>query len=137
MIVQHLDSYLQWQNNAALCWLDSVLSSLVHNLTLQCFLQEKFQNKDCLLKDLLVSFSKAQEMCSVNREQAEKVLEDARQRVWTYLQPKMNCELGVNDSAITALLLLLKENSIISKETLQEYYWEFSCSACCYQQIDR
>ena len=92
---------------------------------------------DSLLRALTESFNKAQELLTRNREQAEKNLSDVREKVWSYLQPKMKCERGVNDSPVTALPLLLRENSTLSEKMLQVYQWEFNCTACGYHQINK
>ena len=128
-----LDSYLHWKNINSLCWLHSLLSLIVHNVTLSTLAH----NVDSLIRTLTDSFNKAQELSSVNREQAEKGLEAAREKVWKYLQPKMKCEHGVNDSPVTALPLLLRENCTLLEKTLQSYQWKFSCCACGYRQVDK
>ena len=134
---RYLESYLHWQNVDSLCWLHSVLSLVVHNVTLSTTALTLTKNADCLLRTLTEEFNKAQELFSTHREQAEKGLQDARKGVWKYLQPRMKCKQGVNDSPVTALPLLLRENSILSEQMLQVYQWEFSCTACGYQQIDK
>jgi len=90
-----------------------------------------------MLKTLTESFNKAQELLTRNREQAEKDLCNVREKVWNYLQPKMKCERGVNDSPVMALPLLLRENSVLSEKMLQVYHWEFNCTSCGYQQINK
>ena len=95
------------------------------------------QNVDSLVKTVTDSFNRAQELTSSSREQAEKTLQDAREEVWRYLQPRMKCNYGVNDSPVTALPLLLRENDTLSEKTLQIYQWKFTCSSCGYQQIDK
>lgn len=129
--------FLQWKNVDSLCWLHSLLSLLVNNVTLATSVKIQTQNVDSLLRMLSESFNKAQELLSTNREQAENDLQDVRDEVWKYLQPKMKCERGVNDSPVTALPLLLQENGTVSEKMLQVYQWEFTCSACGYQQIDK
>lgn len=134
-----LESYLQWQNVDSLCWLHSVLSLVVHNVTLSTSALSLAQNVDSLLRAVVKSFSTAQELhvSSANREQAEKGLKEAREKAWRYLQPQMKCHHGVDDSPVTALPLLLRENTVVSEKTLQVYQWEFTCSACGYHQIDK
>lgn len=132
-----LESLLQWQNVDSLCWLHSLLSLVVNNVTLNTCVKILPPNVDSLLRTLTESFNKAQEVLTRNREQAEKDLYDVREKVWSYLQPKMKCERGVNDSPVTALPLLLRENSILSEKMLQVYQWEFNCTACGYHQINK
>lgn len=131
------EKILQWRNADCLCWLNSLLSLLVNNVTVTTSLGSHVLKPDSLVKTLTESFNQAQELSSVNREQAENVLRDVRGTVWKHLQPKMKCKLGVNDSPVAALPLLLQENNLVSERFLQEYHWKFSCSACGYQQIDK
>ena len=49
----------------------------------------------------------------------------------------MQCSLGVNDSALSSLNALLKDNSMICKKFSQECEWKFRCSSCEYTQVDR
>lgn len=131
------ESLLHWQNVDSLCWLHSLLSLVVNNVTLNTCVKTLPPNVDSLLRTLTESFYKVQELLTKNREQAEKELCDIREKVWSYLNPKMKCERGVNDSPVTALPLLLRENSILSEKMLQVYQWEFNCTACGYHQINK
>ena len=128
---------LQWQNVDSLCWLHSLLSLVVNNATLNTCVKKLPPNVDSLLRTLTKSFNKAQELLTINREQAEKDLYNVRDKVWSYLQPKMKCERGVNDSPVTALPLLLRENSILAEKMFQVYQWEFNCTSCGYHQINK
>lgn len=131
------ESLLQWQNVDSLCWLHSLLSLVANNATLNTCVKQLPPNVDSLLRTLTKSFNKAQELLTINREQAEKDLYDVREKVWSYLQPKMKCERGVNDSPVTALPLLLRENNILAEKMLQVYQWEFNCTSCGYHQINK
>lgn len=131
------ESLLQWQNVDSLCWLHSLLSLVANNATLNTCVKQLPPNVDSLLRTLTKSFNKAQELLTINREQAEKDLYDVREKVWSYLQPKMKCERGVNDSPVTALPLLLRENNILAEKMLQVYQWEFNCNSCGYHQINK
>lgn len=75
-------------------------------------------------------YTKAQELVLLDLSGAKKILTDVRHNIWTYLAPKMKCSLGVNDSPIFALPLLLKENGGTLKNCLQDYSWEFGCDLC-------
>lgn len=132
-----LKSFLQWQNVDSLCWLDSLLSCVVHNVTLTTYVKILPQNVNSVLRTLIESFNKAQELSLTDREQSEQKLHYIREEVWNYLKPKMKCQRGVNDSPVTALPLLLRENGTVSEEMLQVYQWEFSCTTCGYQQVNK
>lgn len=131
------EKILQWRNVDSLCWLNSLLSLLVNNVTVTTSLRNLMQKSDSLVRTLTESFNQAQELSSTSKEQAEVILKEIRGMIWTHLQPKMKCQLGVNDSPVAALPLLLQENDLVSERFLQVYHWEFSCSACGYQQIDK
>ena len=135
--MRFLEIYLHWQNVDALCWLHSAMSLVVHNVTLVTSTFSIAQDVNSLLKTVLELFNKAQDLSSASREQAAKVLQEAREKVWSYLQPLVKCKYGVQDSPVDALRLLLRENGLLSEKTLQVYHWEFSCKACGYQQINK
>lgn len=132
-----MESYLHWQNVDALCWLHSILSLIVHNVTLVTTALSLTQNVDSLLKTVIALFSNAQDVSSADREKAMEGLKEARDNVWRYLQPLLKCQYGVQDSPVTALPLLLRENGVLAEKALQIYRWEFSCNACGYHQIDK
>lgn len=135
--MRFLEIYLHWQNVDALCWLHSAMSLVVHNVTLVTSTFSMAQDVNSLLKTVLELFNKAQDLSSASREQAAKVLQEAREKVWSYLQPLLKCKYGVQDSPVDALRLLLRQNGLLSEKTLQIYHWEFSCKACGYQQINK
>lgn len=135
--LQSLESYLHWQNVDALCWLHSLLSLIVHNVTLVTTALSLAQNGVSLLKTVVTLFNNAQDVSSADREQAMGSLKEARDNVWRYLQPSLKCQHGVQDSPVTALPLLLRENGALAEKALQIYRWEFNCNACGYHQIDK
>lgn len=55
----HTDLCLQWRNRHNLCWLDCVLSALVHLETLKCALAEECGDEKCLLQRLLTKYNQA------------------------------------------------------------------------------
>ena len=122
-----------WSNTDNLCWLDSVMTVLVNNRCLQLCLQ-KYQPKDSILQLLCSNFNEAQ---SLGPKHGQKLLLDVRVKVFEFLKSKMQCSLGVNDSALASIIVLLKDNSMISEKFCQECEWVFKCSSCGYTQVDR
>lgn len=53
------DLCLQWRNTHKLCWLDCILSALVHLETLKSALAEEHNDGKCLLQKLLTKYSQA------------------------------------------------------------------------------
>lgn len=53
------DLWLQWRNVHNLCWLDCVLSALVHLETLKFALAEEYNDGKCLLQKLLTEYNQA------------------------------------------------------------------------------
>lgn len=53
------DLCLQWRNIHNLCWLDCILSALVHLETLKFALAEEYNNGTCLLQKLLTKYNQA------------------------------------------------------------------------------
>lgn len=128
---------IHWENINALCWLNSALSVLVHNNTIKHLISRIQTSENALLKCLVDQYAKAQYLSEVDIINAKKVLIDVRDLVWTYLSPKMKCTLGVNDSPLFALLLLLRENSMTADRCIQEYTCKFTCQSCRYMETTR
>lgn len=53
------DLCLQWRNINNLCWLDCILSALVHLETLKSALAEEYNDGKCLLQKLLTKYNQA------------------------------------------------------------------------------
>lgn len=53
------DLCLQWRNRHNLCWLDCILSALVHLETLKSALAEECNNGKCLLQKLITKYNQA------------------------------------------------------------------------------
>lgn len=134
---QNKDQVIHWENLDALCWLDSALSLIVYNTSIKQLVSKTQNNEDSLLKYLVEQFEKAQYLAEFDQINAKKILEDVRRLVWTFLSPKMKCTLGVNDSPLFALPLLLRETDSTAKKCVQEYQCEFHCEECGHTQSTR
>lgn len=53
------DLCLQWRNMHNLCWLDCILSALVHLETLKSALTEEYNDGKCLFQNLLTNYNQA------------------------------------------------------------------------------
>ena len=110
------------------------MTVLVNNRCLQLCLQ-KYKPKQSILEKLCTNFNEAQKLGP--NTQGKEILHKVRMNVFEFLKSKMQCSLGVNDSALSSLIVLLEDNSMISARFSQECEWEFKCSSCGYTQIDR
>ncbi|EDO45488.1 predicted protein [Nematostella vectensis] len=130
------EEYIQWCNSSALCWLDCVLSLLVFNKSIKT-LTSKISSSGSRLATLQETYTKALDIMHMDQNKANNLLSDVRQSLWDYLKPKMKCKLGVNDSPVFALPLILRENSVTSQTCLQEYTWQFHCNECGFSEAIR
>ncbi|XP_010133412.1 PREDICTED: SUMO-specific isopeptidase USPL1-like, partial [Buceros rhinoceros silvestris] len=95
------DLCLQWRNAHKLCWLDCILSALVHLETLKFALAEEYNDGKCLLQKLLTKYSQATVLLNTCKRskvkdilpKAESHLNEIRNRMFTQLQPQLKCEL--------------------------------------------
>ncbi|NWS68762.1 USPL1 isopeptidase, partial [Crotophaga sulcirostris] len=139
------DLYLQWRNMHNLCWLDCILSALVHLETLKVALAEEYNDGKCLLQKLLTKYNQATALLNTCKRskvkdvlpKAESHLNEIRNSVFTQLQPRLNCELGKKDSPVFALPLLLKLDQQAEKLFLHSFSWKFECLCCGYKYQDR
>ncbi|KGL77660.1 SUMO-specific isopeptidase USPL1 [Tinamus guttatus] len=139
------DLCLQWRNVYALCWLNCVLSALVHLETLKSALTEEYTEEKCLLQRLLRKYNQATALLNTCKRskvkdvlpKAESNLNEVRNRIFTQLQPLLGCKLGEEESPVFALPLLLRQDCQAEKLFLSSFSWKFECLRCGYKYQDR
>ncbi|XP_076220415.1 SUMO-specific isopeptidase USPL1 isoform X1 [Aptenodytes patagonicus] len=139
------DLCLQWRNVHNLCWLDCILSALVHLETLKFALAEEYNDGKCLLKELLTKYNQATVLLNTCKRskvkdvlpKAESHLNEIRNRMFTQIQPQLKCELGKKESPVFALPLLLQQDQQAAKLFLHSFSWKFECVCCGYKYQDR
>ncbi|XP_052527226.1 SUMO-specific isopeptidase USPL1 [Tympanuchus pallidicinctus] len=137
------DLCLQWRNKYNLCWLDCVLSALVHLEALKFALVE--DDEKCLLQRLLTKYNQATVLLNTCKRskvkdvlpKAELLLNEIRNQIFIQLQPQLRCELGKEESPVFALPLLLKQDQQAEKLFLHSFSWKFECMCCGYKYLDR
>ncbi|NWU99853.1 USPL1 isopeptidase, partial [Upupa epops] len=138
------DLCLQWRNTHNLCWLDCILSALVHLETLKSALAE-YSDGRCLLQNLLTKYNQATVLLNTCKRskvkdilpKAESHLNEIRNKMFTQLQPQLKCELGEKESPVFALPLLLKMDQPAEKLFLHSFSWKFECVRCGYKYQER
>ncbi|KAK2823348.1 hypothetical protein Q7C36_019948 [Tachysurus vachellii] len=145
--------HLFWKNKDNLCWLDSLLVALVHIRIIReascenVFSTEKFQCKDFTVKNLCVTYQKSctyikakEQHCQDNIVRVhsddlynvEQELEALRMSAFQFLQPKLQCDLGPEETPVFALPLLLKSDDWANSLFQHAGQWEFWCTSCGY-----
>ncbi|XP_074005000.1 SUMO-specific isopeptidase USPL1 isoform X2 [Numenius arquata] len=136
---------LQWRNTHNLCWLDCILSALVHLEILQFALAEEYNDGKCLLQKLLTKYNQATVLLNTCKRskvkdvlpKAELHLNEIRNRIFTQLQPRLKCELGKQESPVFAFPLLLQLDQQAEKLFLHSFSWKFECVCCGYKYQER
>lgn len=133
-----------WRNVDNLCWLDSMLVALVNLKNLR-MLKPKDDPEQSPMWTLLTGHDEAcaavqshqqtdQDGClkvpnhvlnKINRD-----FETHRMSVFNFLQPKLQCKLGQNESPVFALPLLVKMDSWLEPLFQSTFYWDFKCTKC-------
>ncbi|NXM77938.1 USPL1 isopeptidase, partial [Serilophus lunatus] len=139
------DLCLQWRNVHNLCWLDCILSALVHLETLKFALAEEYKGGKCLLQKLLTKYNQATMLlntCKINEvkdvlPKAESHLNEIRNIMFAQLQPRLRCELGNMENPVFALQLLLQLDQQAEKLFLHSFSWKFECVCCGYKYQNR
>ncbi|NWX43805.1 USPL1 isopeptidase, partial [Steatornis caripensis] len=148
------DLCLQWRNVHNLCWLDCILSAVVHLKTLKFALAEEYNDGKCLLQKLLTKYNQATVLlntCKRNKvkgniciffpldvlPKAESHLNEIRNIIFTQLQPQLKYELGKKESPVFAIPLLLRLDQQAEKLFLHSFSWKFECVCCGYKYQDR
>ncbi|XP_066476542.1 SUMO-specific isopeptidase USPL1 [Tiliqua scincoides] len=141
---------LQWKNMYALCWLDCILSALVHLETLKMNLSGSVSEKLPIIQRLLAEYNQASELvhtCQRGKHvsgipldvlsRAESHLNEIRNIIFLQLQPQLKCKLGQKESPVFAFPLLLKKDPQIENLFLLSFSWKFECLQCGHQVSDR
>uniref|UniRef100_A0A8C3JUF4 Ubiquitin specific peptidase like 1 n=2 Tax=Calidris pygmaea TaxID=425635 RepID=A0A8C3JUF4_9CHAR len=136
---------LQWRNTHNLCWLDCILSALVHLEILRFALAKEYNDGKCLLQKLLTNYNQATVLLNTCKRskvkdvlpKAESHLNEIRNRIFTQLQPRLKCELGKQESPVFALPLLLQLDQQAEKLFLHSFSWKFECVCCGYKYQER
>ncbi|NXD99419.1 USPL1 isopeptidase, partial [Chaetorhynchus papuensis] len=139
------DLCLQWRNIRNLCWLDCILSALVHLETLKFALAEECNNGKCLLQKLLTKYNQASSLLNTCKRskvkdvlpKAESHLNEIRNIMFTQLQPQLRCELGNTENPVFALQLLLQLDQQAEELFLHSFSWKFECAGCGHKHQDR
>ncbi|NXN04959.1 USPL1 isopeptidase, partial [Sylvia borin] len=139
------DLCLQWRGIHNLCWLDCILSSLVHLETLKSALSEEYNNGKCLLQKLVTKYNQASVLLNTCKRskvkdvlpKAESQLNEIRNVMLTELQPQLRCELGNVENPVFALQLLLQVDQQAEKLFLHSFSWKFECVNCGHKYQDR
>ncbi|XP_068037272.1 SUMO-specific isopeptidase USPL1 isoform X2 [Anomalospiza imberbis] len=139
------DLCLQWRNIRNLCWLDCILSALVHLETLKSALAEEYNDGKCLLQKLLTKYNQASILLNTCKRskvkdvlpKAESQLNEIRNVMFTELQPQLRCELGNMKNPVFALQLLLQVDQQAERLFLHSFSCKFECVRCGHKYQDR
>nr|XP_023960941.1 SUMO-specific isopeptidase USPL1 isoform X1 [Chrysemys picta bellii]XP_023960952.1 SUMO-specific isopeptidase USPL1 isoform X1 [Chrysemys picta bellii]XP_042698768.1 SUMO-specific isopeptidase USPL1 isoform X1 [Chrysemys picta bellii]XP_042698769.1 SUMO-specific isopeptidase USPL1 isoform X1 [Chrysemys picta bellii]XP_042698770.1 SUMO-specific isopeptidase USPL1 isoform X1 [Chrysemys picta bellii] len=135
---------LQWRNIYALCWLDCILSALVHLKTLRIAVTEAC-TEESVIQRLFTKYNQATALlnaCQTNKlkdvlPKAESHLNEIRNTIFAQLQPLLKCELGKKESPVFAFPLLLRKDPQVETLFLHSFSWMFECLHCGYSHQDR
>ncbi|XP_028733899.1 SUMO-specific isopeptidase USPL1 isoform X2 [Peromyscus leucopus] len=145
---------VQWKNSQALCWLDCILSALVHLAALKTTVVETCSREECVFGRLLEAYHQADTLLhthhlhAVTGEDCKKLtseilaeietcLNEVREEIFFKLQPKLRCTLGEMESPVFALPALLKLDPHVEKLFTYSFSWNFECSNCGHQYQNR
>lgn len=145
---------VQWKNSQALCWLDCILSALVHLEALRNTVAEVCSREECVFGRLFGKYDQADKLgythhlhCVTGEDckkltseilaEIESCLNEIRDEIFIKLQPKLRCTLGEMESPVFALPALLKLEPHVEKLFTYSFSWNFKCSRCGHQYQNR
>lgn len=145
---------VQWRNTQALCWLDCILSALVHLEVLRDAVLEVCSREECVFGKLFETYHQADKLLythhlhGVTGEDCKKMtteifteidtsLNKIRDEIFAKLQPKLRCTLGDMESPVFALPVLLKLEPHVENLFTYSFSWNFECSHCGHQYQNR
>ncbi|XP_041054716.1 SUMO-specific isopeptidase USPL1 isoform X1 [Carcharodon carcharias] len=143
--------FLQWKNTSALCWLDCILTALVHLKVIREVMSNLGTEMESPVKKLCTEYDQACALISncqskgnglrkiprKTHAQIELLLNNVRESLFQLLQPKLKCELGVPDSPVFAFPHLLQQDPYVEELFMQSYIWSFECMKCGYKYDER
>lgn len=145
---------VQWKNTQALCWLDCVLSALVHLAVLRNTVLEVCSREECVFGRLFEMYHQADKLLHTHHlhgltgEDCKKLtseifteidtcLNKIRDEIFAKLQPKLRCTLGDMESPVFVLPILLKLEPHVENLFTYSFSWNFECSHCGHQYQNR
>ncbi|XP_047579031.1 SUMO-specific isopeptidase USPL1 isoform X4 [Lutra lutra] len=145
---------VQWKNANALCWLDCILSALVHLEGLKNTVTDLCSNANSVFWQLFMKYDQANKLLHANQVDGikdgdckkltseilgkiESCLNEVRDEIFIRLQPQLRCTLGDMESPVFALPLLLKMEPVIEKLFMYSFSWNFECSQCGHRYQNR
>lgn len=145
---------VQWKNTQALCWLDCILSALVHLEVLRNAVLEVCSGEECVFGRLFETYHQADTLLCTHHlhgvpgEDCKKLttevfteidtcLNKIRDEIFAKLQPKLRCTLGDMESPVFALPVLLKLEPHVENLFTYSFSWNFECSHCGHQYQNR
>ncbi|ELK30263.1 PREDICTED: SUMO-specific isopeptidase USPL1 [Myotis davidii] len=140
-------SCVQWKNSDALCWLDCLLSLLVHlEVVKKAVMTDLCSKEESLFWQLFAKYNQASKLLHASHLDAvkdrdytklisvfaeiETCLNDVRSKIFIRLQPQLGCTLGDMESPVIAFPLLLRIEACIEKLFTYSFSWNFECSQC-------
>lgn len=145
---------VQWKNSYALCWLDCILSVLVHLERIRkAVMTDLCSKEDSVFWRLFMKYKQAStlhtsQVDGVQDEDYKKIsseifakietcLNEVRDEIFIRLQPQLRCTLGDMESPVFAFPLLLKIEPCIEKLFTYSFSWNFECSQCGHKYQNR
>ncbi|XP_014447048.1 SUMO-specific isopeptidase USPL1 isoform X2 [Tupaia chinensis] len=146
--------HVQWKNAHALCWLDCILSALVHSERLKSTVTELSLKEESVFWQLFTKYNQASKLLNTNQldevtddddkkcssevfAEIETCLNEVRDEFFIRIQPQLRCTLGDMESPVFAFPLLLKIEPHIEKLFTYSFSWDFDCSQCGHQYQNR
>ncbi|XP_077015079.1 SUMO-specific isopeptidase USPL1 isoform X3 [Tamandua tetradactyla] len=146
--------YVQWKNAYALCWLDCILSAMVHLEGLKSTVAELSSKEESVIWQLFTKYNQANGLLCTNQldgvkdgdckkpsseifAKIETCLNEIRDEIFIRLQPQLRCTLGDMESPVFAFPLLLKIEPHIEKLFMYSFSWNFECSLCGHKYQNR
>lgn len=147
-------SCVQWKNAHALCWLDCILSALVHLEGLKSTVTDLCSKEESVFGRLFTRYNEANKLLHTSQldgvkdgdckklpseifAKIETCLNEVRDEIFIRLQPQLRCTLGDMESPVFAFPLLLKIEPHIEQLFTYSFSWNFECSHCGHKYQNR
>ncbi|XP_053312038.1 SUMO-specific isopeptidase USPL1 [Spea bombifrons] len=139
--------YLHWRNKHSLCWLDCILSTLVHSSTVKHTVAQDGSVEDSIIHKLLEKYQEANSIVTPNGKKnkgcqrtlnlAQKCLDEIRIFIFDKIKTSLKCKLGMKESPVFAFPLILQQDPKFKELFVHTFSWNFSCELCGYKSQER
>ncbi|XP_047144913.1 SUMO-specific isopeptidase USPL1 [Hydra vulgaris] len=126
----NIQKYPFWENDKLLCWLNTSLSLLILNTTIQKHIFE--EKRQCFLSYICEEYAKIQSIYQTKNSysHARKYLQELRYTTLKFLEARLFAKYKDGETPSICLPILLKTDLRLYEKVKVNYSYQFKCQNC-------